>query len=77
LLLRINERGRWEQDFSKLQEPEPPYSGKPEVIKDPVEAAKQAAARKKSTKRKKLEQQDYEIFNTARLINSATYASVV
>ncbi|KAF8337113.1 heme peroxidase [Cantharellus anzutake] len=74
LLLRINERGTWEQDLSKIQEPEPPYSGTPEVIKDP---ATQAAAPRKSAKRKILEKQDHEIFNTARLINSATYASVV
>ncbi|KAF8322372.1 heme peroxidase [Cantharellus anzutake] len=48
LLLRINERGTWEQDISKLA-PTP----------------------------QKLKQQDHEIFNTARLINSSAYANVV
>lgn len=50
MLLRINERGRWNQDIEAL---------------------------KKSADPKAVEKQDYEIFNTARLINSLTYANVV
>ena len=45
--MRINERGSWERDISKL------------------------------TNKKVKEQQDYEIFNTARLVNSLTYANVI